>query len=88
MDSLIAKIQLSKNKIINDKILKDDKIENSFMNIDDEPVTAFNDKKDFKLAKILEKALSIISLNLFNEKSAFHISLSINKNDDKNNDQE
>ena len=83
MDSLITKIQLLKNKAINKEILEDDKIKNSFMNINDKPITAFNNKKDFKLAKTLEEALFIISPNSFNEKSVFHIGLSINKNNDQ-----
>ena len=86
MDSLITKIQLSENEAINDRILEDDEIEDSFMNIDDKLVTAFNNKKDFKLTKILEEALSVILPNSFNEKLAFHIGLLINKNNNENND--
>ena len=86
MDSLIAKIQLSKNEAINDRILENNEIENSFMNIDDKLIAAFDDKKDFKLAKALKEALSVTSPNPFNEKSAFHIGLSINKNNNENND--
>ena len=35
MNLLIVKIQLLENEVINDRILKDDKIENSFININD-----------------------------------------------------
>ena len=53
------------------------------MNINDESIINFNNKKDFELIKILKKILFIISFNLFiNEKSAFHINLFINENDD------
>ena len=67
------------------EILEDDKIENSLMNIDDKLITTFNDKKDFKLIKILKEILFITSLNSSNKKSAFYIGLSINKNNNENN---
>ena len=77
MNSLITKIQLPENEAINDKILKDDsKFKDSLMNINDESVTNFNDKKDLKLTKVLEEALFIILSNsLINKKIAESINL-------------
>ena len=73
MNSLIIKIQLSKNEITNKKILEDD-----------ESIADFDNKKDLKLAKVLEEILFVISFNTFiNEKSAFHIDLFIDKNDEQ-----
>ena len=88
MNSLIIKIQLSENEIINEKILEDDEeIENYSMNIDNESIKNFDDKEDFKLMKTLEETFFIILSNSFtNEKSAFHIGLSINENDNENDD--
>ncbi len=88
MNSLIIKIQLSENEIINKEILEDDEIKNYSMNIDNESIENFDDKEDFELAKILEEIFFIILSNSStNEKSAFHIDLSINENN-KNEDQE
>jgi len=85
MNSLIIKIQLSENEIINEKILEDDEIKNYFMNIDNESIKNFDNKENFKLTKILEEIFFIILSNsLTNKKSAFHINLSI----DENNNQE
>ena len=82
IDSLIAKIQLLKNEAINDKILEDNEIKDYFINTDNEPIAAFNNKKDFKLAKVLKEALFITSsYSLINKKSAFHIGFPINKKD-------
>ena len=83
INSLIAKIQLSKNKIINEEILKNDEIEDSFINIDNELIAAFNNKKDFELIKALKEILFIISSNSFNKKSAFHIGFFIDENDNQ-----
>ena len=84
MKSLIIKIQLSENEIINDRILKDDsKFKDSLMNIDDKLIAVFDNKKDLELTKILEEIFSVILFNSFtNEKSAFHINLSINENNE------
>ena len=83
MNFLIKKIQLPENEIINEEILEDDDIEKkSLMNIDnledeDEQIVNFDEKKDYELVKILEEILSVFLSNSFNEKSAFHIDLSL-----------
>ena len=83
MNSLIIKIQLPENEVINEEILEDDEIENYSMNIDNESIKDFDDKEDFKLTKALEEAFSItLSNSPTNEKSAFHIGLPINENNE------
>lgn len=87
MDSLIEEIQLLKSKAINEGILdKENEIKNLLINleIEDKPVANFNNKEDFKLVKVLEKALILLSLSIFpTKKSAFHINLPFNENDDR-----
>jgi hypothetical protein len=79
MNSLIIKIQLSENEIINNEILEDDEIKN--YSIDNESIKNFDNKEDFKLTKILEEIFFIILSNSFT-KSAFYIDLSIDENND------
>ena len=77
---------MSEFQIINENFLeKDEKILKSIYyknkKFNDESVKNFNEKKNFKLIQILEKALELpISLS-FNIESVFHIQLSVKLND-------
>ena len=86
MNSLIAKIQLPETQAINEGILedKDDEFESLSINLEikNQPIKDFNEKKDLELANALEEALTLFIPPI--DKMAFHTALPIiNENDDR-----
>ena len=80
MNSLIIKIRLSEIQTTNKSLLKKDKkILKSSFNLknneksDTEEVITFNKKKDYKLVRILEDTLLILSLFEVDIEITFHI---------------
>ena len=74
MNTLITKIEISETEVTNEQILKEDEkiMKTSFdEKSDNEIIVKFDEKKDFKLAKALEKALSYLTTS--STKFTFHV---------------
>ena len=79
MNSLIIKVRLSEAQTINEHLLKEDEkilkllfdSENEKLNT--EKIITFNKKKDYKLVKVLENVLFILSFSEVDAEAAFHI---------------
>ena len=74
MNTLITKIEISETEVTNKQILKEDEkiMKTSFdEKSDNEIIAEFDEKKDFELAKTLEKAL--FNLTTSSTKFTFHV---------------
>jgi len=88
INSFIIRIRLSEAQTTNKHLLKEDKkILKSLFNLENDKksntkeVIIFNKKKDYKLVRVLENILLILSLSEVDVKITFHIQLLIRMND-------